>query len=445
MRIKKTVSILLCASLVLISSGCSGSDNPLQVMNSDGGLLAKIGSDSDIEKNKQHFYLEIVVDEAAEIISKKEDCSNETAREKLFEDGYKIKTAFDRAVSDSLNNACKEFEGMDMGSAVTDLKGNLIAVYSSEGETNFATEPNAPCSAFKPLSVYAPAIDKGIINWSSRYEDSPYKQVKNSDGTMRDWPRNANGIYTERYAYIFQAVKESLNTVAVKCLADLGVENSIDFLKKELGMSLSDELYTSTIYGEEEIIGNIAMGYLEKGAGAIDMAGYYQMFANGGYYEAPKTILSITDSSGKEIYKREYTEKQVIKETTSEIMNYLLREVVTPDGTGKDAACERVQVAGKTGTDETGGNNWFVGVTPEYSLAFWHSHSTDNISPEIFAKSVDKIYASKPEAKTEFTYKANISSIAYCTETGQMAGPGCALIRLGYYTHDNLPSLCDRH
>ena len=35
--------------------------------------------------------------------------------------------------------------------------------------------------------------------------------------------------------------------------------------------------------GEDEVIGNIGLGYLQDGVSPVQMAGYYQSFANGGF------------------------------------------------------------------------------------------------------------------------------------------------------------------
>ena len=64
--------------------------------------------------------------------------------------------------------------------------------------------------------------------------------------------------------------------------------------------------------------------------------------------------------------------KQVIVEETAYIMNRLLKEVVSKDGTGKAAALKNVEVCGKTGTSRDYKDNWFVGMTPEYSCTVWY-------------------------------------------------------------------------
>ncbi len=429
---------------------CTSEKNALKIMGNDDKSFAVVKSERNLKKSEYETYLLVVADEAVEIIAEKYQLDQEEAKKKLYSGGYTVYTAFDKTVNDNLKSACEEkCQMLDTAVSITDLESNIIAIYSSgkseEGE-DFALKSNRPCSSFKPLSVYAPALDNGTINWSSRYEDSPYKYVKNLEGIMSPWPNNATKIYSERYAYIFQAVKESLNTVAVKCLSDYGIENSINFLEENFGVLLNPEVTTAKVKGYEEVIGNIALGFLSSGVSTVDMAGYYQIFANGGKYDTPRAIVKICDSEGSIIYKREYSPKQVVKQSTAEIMNRMLKEVVSTGGTGEKAYSQKVEVAGKTGTDDNGENNWFVGVTPEYSIAFWHGYDDKNRAAEFFSNAIDKIYNAKDQYKKRFTYRAvDVKEVVYCTESAKQFKSGCSFVRTGYYTQDKMPGVCDRH
>jgi len=438
----------LCLAIFCTLCGC-GSKNALKVMSSDGQIFATLKSDRAVRKNENKSYLEIAVDEAVKIIANLNKINEDEAKKLLYKGGYTVYTALETEVNQNLAKALSEKDGeTDIAATVTDTQANIIAVYSTKkgnkGE-NFATATHRPCSSFKPLSVYAPAVDDGTINWSSRYEDSPYKYVKNLEGVMRPWPANSTEYYSERYVYIYQAIKESLNTAAVKCLADYGVNKSIEFLETNFNIPVSAEKIASKAKGADEVIGNIALGLLTNGVSTVDMAGYYQIFANSGKYEAPKTVVKICDNKGKTVYERQYSPKQVIKASTADILNQMLKEVVTKGGTGEKAKCEKVEVAGKTGTDDNGENNWFVGVTPEYSIALWHGESVKNNAAEYFGNAVNKIYENKTNFKRKFAYKGGLTKVAYCTESGKKFKAGCSFIRMGYYTRENVPGLCDRH
>ena len=95
--------------------------------------------------------------------------------------------------------------------------------------------------------------------------------------------------------------------------------------------------------------------------------------------------------------------------------------------------------------DEDYKNNWFVGVTPEYSCAFWHDYYAQNTAAQIFSDSINEIYKAKTDYQKVFTPAADVVEIAYCTESGKQFKSGCSFIRMGYYTQDKVPAVCDRH
>lgn len=419
---KKILSFcVLFAVLLSLFGGCKQEES-LTVLDASGQPV------------ENEAYLEIVEQELAEIQPGKDTV------------GYTVYTAYDADVAEALKNACMVIGSeLDAGCAVTNLKGDLVAVYSTSEGINNAIHGDSPYSSFKPLSVYAQAIEKGLINWSSSYTDSAYKQIEGDDGELRDWPANSTGTYTGEKTSIYEAIRKSVNTVAVKCLADVGVEESIQFLRERLGIDLSTEKYAATVYGEEEVLGNVALGYLSSGLSPVDMAGYYQIFANGGKYEAPKAIQKLCDGEGTVVYERAYSPGQVISPTAAGIMNKLLQGVVSGGGTGEAAAVKGIQVAGKTGTGDENSGNWFVGVTPGYSLAVWHGSAPNNCAPEIFGYAVEAIYQAQPNANKNFVTYANLKELVCCSESGMSVSGKCTRIEKGYFADTDVPDICDRH
>lgn len=357
-----------------------------------------------------------------------------------------IYTPYDPRLAQALKNACDlKLNQVAAGCAVTDLEGRLLAVYSTDESVNYALQADSPYSAFKPLSVYAQALENGKINWSSHYEDSPYKQLADDSGQMRDWPANHTNTYTRQETSVYEAIRKSVNTVAVKCLADVGVSESIAFLQKKLNIRLSAEEYAIRVYGEEDVLGNIALGYLTEGVTPVDMAGYYQMFANGGKYAKPQAVMKLCDGAGNTLYQWESKPVQVISPTTAGIMNKLLQGVASGGGTGELAAVKGVQVAGKTGTGDDNSTNWFVGVTPGYSLAFWHGAYGSNIAPELFGYAVEAIYGAQPSANTNFVSYVHLQELVCCAESGMAVSGKCTRIEKGYFAAGDIPETCDSH
>lgn len=281
------VAVIALIGIILICIFALRPQKEFSVYDKSGEVIATFKQWYTLEDSKM-VYCDVAITEASEILSEKYKCSTEKAKDMLWDKGFQVYTYYEADVQSALAAACMKYkQDFSCGGAVTDLEGNVVAAYGhgiDNMDVNYAMHATSPYSSLKPLSVYAQAIEKGIINWSSTYEDSAYKQIAASDGSQRDWPTNANGEYGNKEVTIYEAIRKSLNTVAVKCLKDVGILSSIEFLQNNFEIPLSSEQYTATIHGEEEIIGNMAMGYLKEGVTPIDMAGYYQIFATGGVY-----------------------------------------------------------------------------------------------------------------------------------------------------------------
>lgn len=452
MKLKKFSLVVLSTLLVTNAVGfCGCSQKGLQINDIDKNLTAFVKSE-DMSKNGsidkiKKAYLDVVIEEATQIISQQQNCDNKKAKNNLFSRGYTIDTYYNSEIMDAINIAYSESEIIEepFGCALTDLNGHFVAIYSNENSDgiNYATTPLSPYSSFKPLGVYAPAIENRTADWSTVYEDSPYNKVRDEIGNLVNWPENATGVYTNKPTTVCQAIKESLNTISVKCLSDYGVVNSIDFLTDNFNIDLDYERQKALSAGDDEVIGNIAMGYLYKGVSVADMAGYYQIFANGGKYFTPKAISKITDPDGKIVFENKTKGNQVISPETAFIMNKLLQGVVNPSGTGASACGLEVEAGGKTGTGTANDCHWFVGFVPQYSCAVWHGGSlVDNYSPQIFKSIMQKINLDK---SIKYPRCSEIKQAIYCTESGLSCSENCKKIDMGYYfANENLAN-CKMH
>lgn len=441
----KRITCATLAFLFLLSAfslpSC-GKAESLTVLDGAGQTVATLTDAEwreDFSDPKLVSYLELVLEEAILALEDAEDLSEEDAEKKLFRSGYVLHTAFDSAVFDAMVKGFEISEGakLDFASAATDLKGNLVAAVSF-GERNFVSAKTQPYSSFKPLSVYMQALERGLIHWSATYVDQPLKKVKDEVGVERDWPANATNTYTYESVPVCEAVKTSLNTVASALLLDVGVGSSISFLKENFGLVMPSEELRMSLSGAEEIIGNLSMGYLLDGVSPLEMAGFYQCFANGGVYIAPKALQRIT-LNGEAVFERVIEEKRVMTEENAHIMNRLLQGVVSEGGTGAAARVKGVSVGGKTGTGS--GGNWFVGFTPEYSCSVWHgSDGGENRAAKLFSQIFSKI-SHDPDAR--FPESDGIKQGIYCKKTGLLYSSGCREADVGYYESGKMPVFCD--
>ena len=126
-------------------------------------------------------------------------------------------------------------------------------------------------------------------------------------------------------------------------------------------------------------------------------------------------------------------------------MNRLLTGVVERGGTGARAALPGMEVCGKTGTGELNESNWFVGLTPEYSCAVWHSNGgVGNIAPAMFSTIM---YNMPTDMNTTKAFKkcANVYKSVYCAESGLLFSESCSRMQIGYYVRGEEPAPCPGH
>ena len=445
-KIKK-YSLLVVIGFVLTSALCGCENKGFEIYDGTKAI-AYIESENkdtwDASTVNEREYIEVVIEEAKGIISEIEKCDAQTAAEKLFKGEYpQIYTYYDGDISNSLSESYEDYEtkGLELGCAVADTSGRVLAVMSRGGEKNLATAKTPPYSAFKPLAVYMQAVEKNIAGWSKVYLDAPVKQVKEIDGSFRDWPSNATNTYRYSNVTMNVALRESLNTVAVRCMDEIGVKESLRYMKENLGLDLSFESDRLKLEGEEEIYGNVALGYLQDGVSPLEMAGYYQIFANGGFYQKPGAISKICDRDGNSVYTREDKKQSVISGESAFIMNKLLCEVVSSLGTGEKAYISEISVGGKTGTGDKG--NWFVGFTPQYVCAVWHGKQVDqNISSEFFSKAVSRFNL---DNTAEYPKCDGVKEYIYCSESGKLVSPDCKKAALGYCVQSEVLETCNEH
>jgi len=98
---------------------------------------------------------------------------------------------------------------------------------------------------------------------------------------------------------------------------------------------------------------------------ALDVAG----IANGGTIMAPHLMASITGAQGQTVssYQPHPWLKATSEATAEKLTKLMLSVVNSPNGTGVEARVPGVEVAGKTGTAQTGGpyiETWFVAFAP---------------------------------------------------------------------------------
>ena len=348
-----------------------------------------------VEKNNKNNYVDTyVIDAATEKLMElkgfefKSNFRNERDRKlyndsynelysqcqkELYTGGYRIYTSIDMkkqkilqdAVDKNLANFKEKSEnGMysfqGAATSIDNTTGKVVAIVGGRSqETSGYTLNRAfqsfrqPGSTFKPIAVYAPAIEKGYL------PSSIVNDVKDADG-----PRNYNGKYegpiTLRYA-----VEQSKNTVAWNVFNDIGPKTGLSYIRN-MGFE--------KIVEEDNTLSS-ALGGLTYGASTLEMASAYSSLARDGYFYKPTCITKITDASGSVIYNDSAEPIQIYTQKSARVMTDMLQSVMT-NGTGRRLILNNMPSAGKTGSTNDNKDGWFAGYTPYYTTVVWCGFDT---------------------------------------------------------------------
>ena len=352
-------------------------------------------------------------------------------------------------------------------------KGEVIAVGGGLGEKtvdrgiNRAMEPHQTGSSMKPIAAYCLGIDEGWINFSSPLEDGPLyskesKKMLDEDrvralglpldpysplnqarsDVWRDWPTNYNGMGGDGdIMLVYDAIRQSFNTIAVKVGAMVGADAMYDFVTETLGLRYIDE--------SDADLAPLVLGSQYQGLTVVELANAYTMFTDGNYSTA-HFYTRVEDMNGNPVLDmtKIVSNTQAIEPETGVIMNRLLSNVWRSPGTanGMKPETEGIDAVGKTGTTSDFKDFTFAGLTPYYSVAVWWGYDRPydmstvkyNVdgkpTQRAFKYLMEEVQAGLP-AK-EFYTNDNVIKAQFNTSTGSIISSGGMT---GYYTADNMP------
>ena len=398
-----------------------------------------------------NWYIDTMIQDVVSDLQSELGYTKEDAQNMIYYGGLKIYSAMDSSAQEMAENAVANDRNlnsdpdMQCGVYMMDYSGRVLAIVGSSDEKegnmwfNYATDAKRqPGSSFKPIAAYAPAIDKGIINYSSIVQDEPIPNYFD-DGTAgpNNYDHQFRGPVTVQYA-----LQQSYNPPAVRVYQQLGPQNAYKFLTQKLG-------FTSLVGGgvDDSNLG-VAIGGVHEGVTVKEMTAAFQIFGNGGQYNEPYTYYYVEDHDGNVILdNRDNISTQAIKSSTATIMQKLLTTVVT-QGTGTGAGVTGWQIYGKTGTTDIDDNSYFVGGSPYAVIGVWTGYQNPsrlrntNASKSVF-QSLMGAYLNTKQLK-QFTTDSSVTSAVYCTQSGNLAGP-CCPTATGWYERSNMPSECTQH
>lgn len=360
------------------------------------------------------YYVEYVLDELVKRIMEANNWEGETGKEQarsvIRSGGLKIYTALNQETQTAVENAVYSFKewpplanpsqsvsvgGVEQPQCATividNSTGYLAAIVGGKTEPtarlmlNRAYQSVLPIgSSIKPISVYAPALDQGVLG-NMIIENIPAP----IDGWVSElgYPVNSDGEQSYHGpTSISFALAKSMNIPTARILIErLGVNRSIAYLKA-LGFSESVLEFSPSV---------LALG--STGGYLIDSVAAFATLANEGVYREPLSILKILDKSGNEIFSYEMQEhRKVFKKSTVYIITQWLHRAASKPESALQidlSVNPGIEVAGKTGTNEKRRGIGYIGYTKYYTCGVWLGH--DDFNPE-FAVGVSAMFHATP-------------------------------------------------
>ena len=339
--------------------------------------------------------------------------------------------------------------------------GDIVAVSGSVGEktsydaTNHATEddPKQTGSAMKPVAVYGPAFESGLVSPVTCLPDLPLTY----EGGR--FPNNVTRRYNVGNS-VFDGIVESNNTISVHTLKKIGLEYAFDFASQKFRI---DNLVRKETTESGRVISDmeyapLGLGALTYGVSVEDMANAYATFPNGGEFREARTYTKVYDSDGNLVLDNTQETEQILSEKANNYVNYCLRGVVQNNSSVQLSA---TAAAGKTGTTTNARDRWFCGYTDYYTLAVWcgykqpeeikvTSGTGSNPACTMWAKVMKKLHEGKEWRDVSNT--SGMKSYSICIDSGGLATAACSADPRGdrvqsvkAYNEDRPTKECDLH
>lgn len=328
------------------------------------------------------YYEETVIADVIRDLMEEKGINEIAAKQLVYNGGYQIYCCMKPDIQQKVDSIYQNLDalpqsysnptGQQLQSGIVVMDPHTGEVVALEGGTgsktinfglNRAVDTKRPAgSSFKPVAIYGPATEYGIITPSTLVLDEPDQTLKGTSWFPANSGNSYYGVVT-----IAEALKRSLNTVSAQILDKLTPRASYDFLTQKLG-------FTSLIQADCDYA-PLSLGQLTNGVTVREMAQAFSAFDNEGVFTYARTYTKVTDSNGNIVLDNTPNTIQAFSANTAHIMSYMLKGAVD-GGTGSEARLGNMPVAGKTGTTTDSRDRWFVGYTPYYCAAVWTGYDT---------------------------------------------------------------------
>ncbi len=407
----------------------------------------------DASQSVYSWYVDQVLEDVARDMAARDGATwNKFTRQNYMErighGGYHIYTPYNPEVQAAVDKIYTDLEqipavknGQQLQSAIVIIDnrtGDIVAMAGGVGEKdtfdawNRATDAKLQTgSSIKPLTVYAPAFELGVITPATVVDDMPI-----SYNNKNPFPRNDNHQYNYRRT-VWRGIVSSVNAICVNTLDMIGTEYSFRFAKEKFGLSTLVDVYTTSSGAVLTDMGYspLGMGALTFGATVRDMTCAYGTFANEGTYREGRVYTKVYDSNGTLVLENQQDSRTILSPKTVNYMNYCLDSAVA-SGTGTAADLYKslgIDVAGKTGSTQNNKDRYFAGYTGYYTAAVWCGFDIPekivlsgvytNPAARLWKKVMEQLHVGKETIPLYDT--TDMIQVSVCLESGKIATSEC--------------------
>lgn len=383
------------------------------------------------------------------------------ADRELRRNGYKIHTTIDKEIYDKFQEIKDSYEDygpdkkqtvinsetgeeevimepVQVGTMLIENKtGKIISFiggrnYQKE-QLNHATDAKRPNgSTMKPLLVYAPAIEEGMIQPGSIIADTYFERKINGQVWDPDnYTFSFHGLVSARYA-----LAKSYNIPAIKTYEKIIDVNPVEKYLHPMGFSTltkGDESYLS-----------MAIGSSDNGVTIEENINAFSTFGNNGNFIDAYIIEKIETKSGETIFQHEIKPVEVFSPQTSYLTIDMMRDVLksgTATYTQYILDHKDVDWAGKTGTSNQWQDTWFVATNPNVTFGSWMGYDTpkslkcttcnlgySNQNVNLWSLLVNAASEIRPELmipKESFSRPGGLVRSSFCAASGKLPSEVC--------------------
>ncbi|QKY69716.1 transglycosylase domain-containing protein [Lentibacillus sp. CBA3610] len=395
----------------------------------------------------------------------------------LRRNGYQIHTTIDKETHDTFREVAHNYEhyGPDKtgyeedpetgeqvesidpvrtgGILIENSTGRIISFlggrdFDEDSQLNYATQAvRSNGSTMKPILVYAPAFEKGVVQPGTPVADIP--RTYSGGWTPGNYGSGYYGLVSAR-----TALANSYNVSTIDIYDRFNEQDPVSEFLEPMGI---------TSIGENEYANlSLSIGATTTGITVEENVNAFATLGNQGQFADGYMIEKITDQDGDVIFEHEPDPVDVFSPETAYLTIDVMRDVLD-QGTGTYVQSQinnkNVDWAGKTGTSQDYKDAWFVGVNPNVSMGVWlgyddeHSIQCPSCSlsysqrtQQLWAQLINAASDINPELvapEESFERPDGIVSQSYCAISGMLPSDLCeeaGLVQTDLFNAEHVPT-----